>query len=173
MISVETSTPGAVRDALNQSGWLTEEVVAAGQLRQGKAPTTLQMIVGIGVLLELVRRRTKLLPRHFVLAVTATSVHAWKAVGGSPEHSSDYTLRIFDGEKGSFPRSSVRMTDLPEGAASKGGVLSIDGESFPVMRPNLSGDPNTDELIALLGALEAVAGAPSDVPPASRGGLVV
>jgi hypothetical protein len=173
VISVDTGAPGAVKDALNQSGWISDEVVAAGQLRQGKAPTMLQMMVGFGVLLEIFRRRTKLLPRHFVLAVTSSSIHAYKAVGGSPEHSSDYTLRIFDGEKASFPRSSVRMSDLPEGAASKGGIMSIDGESFPVMRPNLNGDPNTDELIALLAGLEAPGDAPPDLPPASSGGLVV
>ena len=173
MISVETSAPGAIRDALNQSGWLTEEVVAAGQLRQGRAPTMLSMMVGFGVLLELVRRRTKLLPRHFVLAVTRSGVHAWKAVGGSPENSSDYTLRIFDGERASFPRSSVSMSDVPDGARSKGGIMSIDGERFPVMRPNMSGDPNTDELIAVLAGLPAPGEEPPDVPPASRGDLVV
>jgi len=39
-----------------------------------------------------------------------------------------------------------------------------------VMRPNLGGDPNTDELIALLAGLTA------DAPPeepSSRGGMIV
>jgi hypothetical protein len=172
MLSVDAYMPGALTRALNDSGWLDEVAIAAGQLRQGKAPSMLSLVTG-AVLIELIRRQTRLVPRHFVLAVTATSVHAYKAVGGGSEGGGDYTIRIFEGERGSFPRPSVSIADLPEGARSKGGVMSIGGEQFPVMRPNLNGDPNTDELIALLAGLPAPGGAPADVPPASGGGLVV
>src|SRR3712207_1319972 len=104
------------------------------------------MLTGVA-LIELVRRRTKLLPRHFVLAVTADRVVACKAVGGSDEGRM-YTIRIFDGEKASFPRASVSMSGLDKGSKSTGGTMTIDGESFPVFRPNMNGEPNTDELIA-------------------------
>ena len=152
-ISVDTGHAGGIRDALNHSGWLQEPVVAAGQLRQGKAPSMAAMLTG-GALIEVLRpRRSKLLPRHFVLAVTPDRVVAFKAVGGSPENRSEYVLRIKPGEEASFSRAEVTLSDLPEGDQSKGGVMSIGGAQFPVSRPNLNGDPNTDELIALLGRL--------------------
>ena len=48
------------------------------------------------------------------------------------------------------------MIDLPDGAQSKGGTLELEGaERLPVSRPNLDGDPNTDELLELLGGLSA------------------
>jgi hypothetical protein len=89
-----------------------------------------------------------------VLALTADRAIAFKAVGGSPQSGSvrDYTIRIKSGEEASFARSEVSLSDLPEGPESKGGIMSIRGQSFPVGRPNLNGDPNTDELIALLAA---------------------
>ena len=171
MISVDSGAQGAIRDALNQAGWLDEEVVAAGQLRQGKAPTMLAMIVG-WALWELIRpRRSKLLPRQFVMALTPTRAVAFKAVGGSGESSSSaYIVRIFDGEDASFPRSSVTMDDVPEGAKSKGGMMAIDGERFPVARPNLSGDPNTDELIAALAGLETDAAGATGAGAGAVGG---
>ena len=36
-VKVKTSTPGAFKDAINEAGWLEDEVVAAGHLRQGQA----------------------------------------------------------------------------------------------------------------------------------------
>src|SRR5690242_3904378 len=58
-LSVLSESPGALRSALNQSGWIDQEVIAAGQLRQGKAPTTLGMITG-HALIEVARpRRSK------------------------------------------------------------------------------------------------------------------
>ncbi len=104
--------------------------------------------------IELARpRRTKALPRQFVLAVTAGRIVAFKAWdGGSGDSDGPYLLRVNPGEQASWPRSSVRLVDLPDGARSKGGTLELAGtERFPVSRPNLHGDPDTDELIDLLG----------------------
>ncbi|MEA2351994.1 MAG: hypothetical protein QOJ14_408 [Thermoleophilaceae bacterium] len=153
-LSVQSADFDALKDALNGSGWIDGEVVAAGQLRQGKAPTTASMVTGAALWEVLRPRRSKLLPRHFVLALTADRAIAFKAVGGSPQSGSvrDYTIRIKSGEEASFARSEVSLSDLPEGPESKGGIMSIRGQSFPVGRPNLNGDPNTDELIALLAA---------------------
>jgi hypothetical protein len=151
--------PDSMKQEIAASGWIdTEadgEVVAVGHLRQGKAPTTVGMATGFAVWEVLRPRRSKLLPRHFVLAVTPARVVAWKAAGGSDEGSSHYELKILSGEQASFPRSSVSVSDLPEGATSKGATMTIDGKSFPVSRPNLSGDPNTDECLAVLGGLTA------------------
>jgi hypothetical protein len=147
--------PDSMKQEIAASGWIdTEadgEIVAVGHLRQGKAPTTVGMATGFAVWEVLRPRRSKLLPRHFVLAVTPKRVVAWKAAGGSDEGSSHYELKILSGEQASYPRSSVSVSDLPEGAKSKGGTMTIDGKSFPISRPNLSGDPNTDECLAVLG----------------------
>lgn len=147
-----TDQPGAIRDALNDAGWLREEVVAAGQLRQGKAPSTLAMATGVGLVEVLRPRRSKLLPRHFVLAATAERIVAYKATGGSEQGSRIYEVRIQPDEQGSWRLGELRLTDLPDGSKSKGGTIALAGERFPFARPNLSGDPSTDELIALLAA---------------------
>jgi hypothetical protein len=152
-ISIAPGSPGAIKQALNASGWLDEEVIAAGQLRQGKPMTVVGMLTGLAAI-ELARpRRTKSLPRQFVLAATADRIVAFKAWdGGSGDGDGPYLMRVNPGEQASWPRSSVRLVDLPDGARSKGGTLELAGtERFPVSRPNLHGDPDTDELIDLLG----------------------
>ena len=157
-ISVAPGHPGAIKQALNASDWLDEEVIAAGQLRQGNAPSIAAMVTGT-VLIELLRpRRSKSLPRHFVLAATADRVVAFKASGGGDSDTGGpYMVRIRPGECGSWPRASVRLIDLPDGAQSDGATLELAGtERLPVSRPNLTGDPSTDELIHLLSG-----GAPS------------
>jgi hypothetical protein len=148
---IETE-PEGMKQALQESGWFDGVIVAVGHLRQGKSPPMWQMITGIGLWEVLRPRRSKLLPRHFVMVLTEDRAVAFKAVagGGGAQSSQPYTIRIREGEEASFSRSSVSISDIPEGAKSKGGIMSIDGESFPVGRPNLNGDSNTDELIGLL-----------------------
>ncbi|HEX8085940.1 MAG TPA: hypothetical protein VF529_16730 [Solirubrobacteraceae bacterium] len=151
-----TATDGILKLAINDAGWLEEEVIAAGQLRQGKAPTMVGMLVGYALIEVLRPRRSKRLPRHFVLAVTDSEVVAFKASGGRGEDAgSVYEVNIREKVEARYPRSSVSIADIPEGEKSKGGIMTIDGESFPVARPNLNGDPNTDELIAVLAAQAA------------------
>lgn len=145
-------TPGAIPGHLIAQGWVDEELVAAGQLRQGKAPTTLGLITGTA-LIEVARpRRSKLLPRHFVLAVTPTRVLAFKAWGGSGEDESGYHIGIRPGVRAEFAREHVSLHDLDDGARSKGGTLRIGPDRFPVCRPNLTGDADTDALFAVLAA---------------------
>ncbi len=150
-LKLQTAADGIIKLAIEDAGWLEEEVLAAGQLRQGKAPSMVAMITGYALVEVLRPRRSKLLPRHFVMAVTPTEVVAWKATGGSSEDASTvYAVNIREEVAARFPRESVSLTDIPEGEKSKGGIMTINGESFPVARPNLNGDPNTDELIAVL-----------------------
>lgn len=152
-IRVESERPGAIKGALAESGWLGgEEILAAGQLRQGKAPSTAAMITGAALIEVLRPRRSKSLPRHFVLAVTPSRVVAFKASGGTGEGQRHYVLRIRDPIAAEWPRDQVSMRDLAEGEQSKGGTLHIGSESIPVARPNLSGETNTDELLATLSA---------------------
>lgn len=152
-VKVKTSTPGAFKDAINEAGWLEDEVVAAGHLRHGKAA---RMSVGRPSGWEQVQllfpRRSKKLPRHFVLAVTANEVVAFRATEvGQDSNATIYTkLKIREGVYARYPRRSVSLSDLPEGPRSRGGTITIEGDSFPVMRPNPYGDPSTDELLAVL-----------------------
>jgi hypothetical protein len=149
-LKFQSEGPDAIRAAMADSGWVDGEVVAAGQLRQGKAPSMAAMMTGAALVEVLRPRRSKVLPRHFVLVATPDEVLAFKASGGSGDRSEPYEIRVREGIEGRWPRSDVRITDLEEGPSSKGGTLIVGGESVPVARPNLSGDPSTDELLRLL-----------------------
>lgn len=148
-IPVEFRVPGEFTRRLNESGWLADEVVAAGVVRQGKPPSVLGLITGLA-LIELARpRRSKSLPREFTLAVTAERVLAfamspWRKGDGD----TDYVVYIKPDERGSWPRGSVRMLDPLTGGRLKGGTLELAGlEQFPV---TWDGDDSTDEVIELL-----------------------
>jgi hypothetical protein len=158
-ISIAPGSPGAIKQALNATGWLGEEVIAAGQLRQGTPLTILGMLTGTAAIQLARPRRSKSLPRHFVLAATADRTVAFRAWdGGSGDGEGPYLVRVEPGERGSWPRASVRLVDLPDGARSKGGTLELAGSArFQVARPNLKGDPDTDELIDLLAGGAAAA----------------
>lgn len=150
-LRIPSQQEGVVKLALDDAGWLDKPVLAAGQLRQGKAPSMAGMLVGFALVEILRPRRSKILPRHFVLAVTEDEVVAFKASGGSGENDSTYWLNIKEGVAARFPRDAVRISDLGEkGERSNGGTMTVGGESFPVCRPLLGGEPNTDELLALL-----------------------
>jgi hypothetical protein len=154
--SVLPGDPGTIERALNESGLLGEEVLAAGELRQGKEPSVVSMLTGWAVVELLRPRRAKSLPRHFVLAVTADRVVAFKARGGADgeDATGPYRLWIRPGERGSWPTASVRLVDRPEDPKSTVGTLVLDGlERTPVYRPNPEPDPSTDELLDRLRAL--------------------
>jgi len=110
----------------------------------------LALVTG-AALIDLVRpRRSKSLPREFVLAVTADRVVAfalslWKEGDGTTETA----VKIKRGERGSWPRELVRLIDVTEGGgALKGGTLELAGvERIPVAS---DGDDSTGELIELL-----------------------
>jgi hypothetical protein len=147
VVTVFSETPGAIKFALVDSGHVPDPVLAAGELRQGEATSTAAAMVG------LVRPRpSKLLPRHFVLAVTAEEVIVFGATGGSTEGGGAYALRIAEVVAARFPRSEVRIAGLTAGKDSKGGILHAGDEAIPVVRALLNGEQNTDELFAVLGA---------------------
>jgi hypothetical protein len=148
-VSAESWRRGAIKQALNQSGWLSDEVIAAGQLRQGTAPSLAAMVTGLALIRMLRPRRSKSLPAQFALAITANRILAFKASGGG-DSESNYELWIKPGACGSWPRELVRLVDLTEGSKSKGGVLDLAGERISVARVNLNGDPSTDEFMEAL-----------------------
>jgi hypothetical protein len=151
--SILTSAPEAITRALNERGWLDQEVLAAGELRQGKEPSLFGMVTGLALVELYGPRRSKVLPRHFVLAVTADRVVAFTARGGADGEDGDGTYRLWirPGVRASWPLESVRLVDFSEGSGSSGGSLVLDGiERIPVYRPNPDADPSTDELLGVL-----------------------
>ncbi len=82
-ITVRTDSAGALTRAPNESGWLEDEVIAAGHCRQGKAPSLAATITGTALIQVLRPRRSKLLPRQFVLAATADRLVALKPSGSA------------------------------------------------------------------------------------------
>jgi hypothetical protein len=143
-LKIRPGVEGSFKQAINDAGWTEDEVLAAGHLRQGKVPRFLNSLW--------TRGRSDKLPREFVLAMTAKEILAFKATeGGGDANAGAYTrLKIREGIVARFPLDSVSISDLPEGELSKGATLTIDGESFPVARPNQWPDANTDEFIAVL-----------------------
>jgi hypothetical protein len=145
--------PGAFRRRLNESGWLAEEVLAAGALRQGKPYSLLGLVTGLALVDVIRPRRSRSLPREFVLAVTADRVVAFalKLVSVGDTTSDDIVaVKIKRGEQGSWPRELVRFVDPSKGVGSRGWTLELAGvERIPVAS---HGHESVDELLELLGA---------------------
>jgi hypothetical protein len=148
-VAVEFRVPGEFKRRLNESGWLAEEVIAAGELRQGKPHSPLALITGLALIEVLRPRRSKRLPRTFALAVTTDRVVAFAMSAWSEgDGVTDRVVLIKGGDHGCWPRESARLIDLPNGRESKGGTLELAGVGrIPV---TWDGDPSTDEVIDLL-----------------------
>jgi hypothetical protein len=150
-LRVESGVAGAFTRRLNESGWLADEVIAAGMLHQGRPPSLLALTTGLALVQMARSRRSRSLPREFALAVTADRVVAFALSPGKEGDrvtDSGAAVRIKRGERGTWPRDSVRLIDLHQRVGMKGGTLQLAGEQpFPV---TCDGDPSTDELIELL-----------------------
>lgn len=128
---------------------LGTDVIAAGELRQGKAPAA-DAVASFGTLFEVLRpRRSKALPKRFTLAVTEDRVAAIKSNSVGTMENGDYRVFLRGGEQGSWPRSEV-FIEATDGSDSIGGILHVGGEAVPVFRPLIGGDEETDALFALL-----------------------
>lgn len=122
-----------------------EEVVAAGQLRQGRKPSMTSMVTGTA-LFELMRRRSKAVPRHFVLGLTPTRAVAYSCIAvADDDDGTNYRVVIRGKERGSWPREAVNFAGEP-----LDGTLTVAGESFPVTQPNVIEDEETAALLAAL-----------------------
>jgi hypothetical protein len=146
----ETDSAGAIKRALNGSGWVDGEVLAAGDLRQGKPPSLVAMLSGTALIEVLRPRRSKSLPRHFVLAVTRDRVVAFKTLSSGDDGVDPiYELWIRPDEFGSWPREAVRFTNPAQGNDSTAGTLELDGlERVPLY--SSGNDPSTRELLEFL-----------------------
>jgi hypothetical protein len=139
------SAPGEFVRRLNQSGWLEDEVLAAGALRQGRPPSMLRAATGL-VFVEMARRRCKFLPREFVLAATADRVVAFDMSAEGVDVGAP-VIKIKRGELGSWPRAAVGVDGLTDDRLAGGGTLRLAGERFPF---SWDYDDCSNELVALL-----------------------
>ena len=140
--------PGAFKRRLNESGWLADEVVAAGWMQQGKPSTMLAMVTG-KALIDLARsRRSKSLPREFVLAATRDRIVAYQ-MSAMADGDGDTTVavKVKPGERGAWSRASVRLLSVEGSGDRKTATLDVAGEQIPVWWDS---DPSTDEFVELL-----------------------
>lgn len=148
-LPIEWARPEAFKRALNESGWLADEVLAAGLVTQGRTQSLFRMITGLALLEVLRPRRSKSLPREFALAVThdkvvAFAMNPWKEGDGETVR----VVKIKNEQRGSWSRGLVRMIDVSKGRVQDGATLDLAGEEqFPI---TWGGDPSTDELIEVL-----------------------
>ena len=138
-------SPGALTALVAHRGDVTEPILAAGELRQGRKPSRLAMLSGVALIEVWRPRRSKTLPRRFAIVVTEQRVLFYKSWGGG--EGGDYEIHLRGGVVAEFPRSSVHVED--------GVALVIDGESIPVFCPDMTngGDPDTRATLALLGGV--------------------
>lgn len=113
-----------------------EEVIAAGQLKQGRTPSMAAMVTGAALFEVLRPRRSKSLPKGFALAVTANRVVAFSCLGVGEEDGENYHVVVRGSERGSWPREGVSFESLP---GKSDGTLDLCGEAVPVCRPNMDG----------------------------------
>jgi hypothetical protein len=131
---------------------LGESVLAAGRLRQGKRPSMAAMVTGTALFEVLRPKRSKSLPRSFVLALTPTRVVAFGFIGVSDDDDGEnYRAVLRDGVRGSWSREAVSL-GAPTAPGSHDFVLRIGGEEVPVTRVSTIEDPETDALVAALTA---------------------
>jgi len=128
-----------------------EEVLAAGQLRQGRKPSMMAMVTGTALVEVLRPRRSKSLPKGFTLAVTPSRVVAFACVGVSDdEYGENFHVVVREKERGSWPREAVAIEGL-RNESENDGWLTLGGERVPVCRPHFVEDPETDALVEMLG----------------------
>jgi hypothetical protein len=147
----ETDSPGAIKRALNESGWVEGEIFAAGDLLQGRKASLVWMVPVVGEIAAVRSRmaKSRSLPGHFVLAVTRDRVVAFEALSSGDDLDSRlYELWIRPEEFGSWPREAVRLVPAL-GTEPTAGTLELDGrERVPVHWS--SNDPSTRDLVELL-----------------------
>jgi hypothetical protein len=106
-VLVDPRAPDAIKDALMETRWLAEPVIAAGDLRQGKEPSLASMVTGTALIEVMRPRRSKAVPRHFVLAVTPSA--------SSPSERSEEGRRTGRTRSGSAPANAPPGRGSPSG----------------------------------------------------------
>jgi hypothetical protein len=117
---------------------LGEQVLAVGELRQGRPPSMASMLTGAALIALLRPRPSMTLPKHFLLAVTPSRVVALHGRGVSDEDGADLGA-VVGGEAGSWSRGEIMVSDLREESHSISGTLEIPAERIPVFDPGMGG----------------------------------
>jgi hypothetical protein len=111
-IPVRFKAPARVNRGVIKSGWLAGEVIAAGELGQGRVPSLLRGVMGLALIDTVRSRRSKSLARGFALAVTAERVVAF-AIGPRKEGGRA------DRQRGQDRRRRARFLATRPGAADR------------------------------------------------------
>ena len=147
LLRVPYAAPESFKSRLNLSAWLDGEVHAAGLVEQGKKPSVLSILTGWAAVEAIRARRCKELPREFCLAATADRVVALAVSAMSEgEDTNDMVIKLKREERGSWPRTAVRV-ELQERGATDGRLVLPGLAPFDV---NWGDDPSTAELISVL-----------------------
>jgi len=136
--------------ALDDAGWLSEQVTAAAVLRQGHSPSMASAMMGHGLVSLLKPRAAKELPRTFVLAVTPGVVAAFKARGVTHGEGSDeeYYVTVWPEPVAKWSPDTVRIEPAKKGIDANA-TLRLEGtREIPVSEQV---DGSLDRLAAELG----------------------
>ena len=91
-------------------------------------------------------------PSNFCLVLTADEVHALKFDPAHANHPTWVEPSQFKGVKASWPRGSVRATEVEPGKLAWGVTFEVDGQRpIPCRTPKLSNNPAAAIVIAALG----------------------
>lgn len=127
-----------------------EEVLAAGQLRQGRAPSMMAMVTGTA-LIEVLRPALEVAAERLHARRHPNRVVAFACVGvADDEYGENFRVVVREKERGSWPREAVAIEGLRD-ESENDGWLTLGGERVPVCRPNYVEDPETDALVEMLG----------------------
>lgn len=141
-------TPAALVGALNEAGWLSEEVRAAAVLRQGHAPSLLAAAIGHGLVSVLRPRRYKALPRTFVLGATANQLVGFRARCITHDEDEFY-VTIWSEPEAAWPRDLVAVEQAKKGISANA-TIRVQGQGeIPVTE---SAEGHLEALIAELGS---------------------
>src|SRR5688500_465820 len=112
---VRTTRANSYRNGINEAGWIDDHILAAGYLRQGTVPS--KWAGNWPGMINLLRpRRSKKLPREFLLAATGTELLAFKVTQVAHQEGAAYSwLKILEGVAFRCPIESVSISDLEEG----------------------------------------------------------
>lgn len=127
-----------------------EEVIAVGELRQGRRPSLAALVTGTALVEVLRPRRSKELPKRFALAVTPTRALAYSCISVSDEDGENHRVIIRGEERGCWPREAVSL-EVDAGKPSDG-ILHLGAAAVPVCRPQGGDEVETPALIELISA---------------------
>lgn len=139
---------------------LGEEVLACGQLRQGRPPSMVGMVTGTALIGFLKPRGARDLPKSFLLAVTEDRVVAIRGWALSDDEYGGDTGAYIKGVAASWPRGAVGVKGIAEEHGTVVASLVLpDGREVEVFDPAMDAEDDRAvlEMVAARGPLAASA----------------